>query len=281
MSYYYKYNFVSPEPIFAEVKEELDSYFQTGVINDLMFSKYTERCLAKLGRSSYKITETILNLEDFSAKLPDDFTAVRELWLCTPQSYEYTDPSATYEQATCRITPIRDKCNECEVCPPNELKITYKTTGKIIQHYTVSSLLTPGNVNAKDNCSMDSLNKYSNSSMSFDIQNNRVYTNFPVGELYLVYYAKEYDENDYQLIPDNERIKEYLMAFLKFKCFEKIFNSSSDESFNQNRFKFELYQQAMWDAKTMAELEIKKQTTEQMIHGLNRQRARHNKYRIT
>ena len=27
MSYYYKYNFISPEPIYATVKEELKSYF--------------------------------------------------------------------------------------------------------------------------------------------------------------------------------------------------------------------------------------------------------------
>ena len=59
MSYYYKYNFVSPEPIFAEVKEELRSYFDTGMVDDILFPKYVEDCLKRLGRSSYKITNNI------------------------------------------------------------------------------------------------------------------------------------------------------------------------------------------------------------------------------
>jgi len=53
MSYYYKYNFVSPEPIYSIVKEELKSYFDTGAVDDLMFPTYlfltTSLLLEKLG----------------------------------------------------------------------------------------------------------------------------------------------------------------------------------------------------------------------------------------
>ena len=46
MSYYYKYDFVSPEPLYATVKEELKSYFDTGAVDDLIIS-YLSRQMSK------------------------------------------------------------------------------------------------------------------------------------------------------------------------------------------------------------------------------------------
>ena len=40
MSNYYKYNFISPEGIFAIIKEEFKSYYDTAAIDDLMFNTY-------------------------------------------------------------------------------------------------------------------------------------------------------------------------------------------------------------------------------------------------
>ena len=57
MSYYYNYNFISPEGVFAIISEEFKSYMDTGAIDNLMFSTYVDKCLSKLGRSSYNITE--------------------------------------------------------------------------------------------------------------------------------------------------------------------------------------------------------------------------------
>ena len=90
MSYYYKYNFTSPEIVYSTVKEELKSYFDTGAIDDLMFPTYLDKCLRKLGRATYVISEEVLHIEDFQARLPDNFFAVREAWLCTTVSgYPY------------------------------------------------------------------------------------------------------------------------------------------------------------------------------------------------
>ena len=69
MSYYYKYNFVSPSPIYAVVKEELKSYFDTGAVDDLLFPTYLDKCLRKPGRATYVISEEILYIEDSEARL--------------------------------------------------------------------------------------------------------------------------------------------------------------------------------------------------------------------
>lgn len=284
LSYYYKYNFVSPESLFAEIREELKSYFQTGVIDDVLFPKYTEDCLKRLGRSSYKIVENVLKLEDYEACLPDNFVAVRELWLVTPSERSYQLPSATYEQASIMIT--RDVGNHevgelCKLCIPESINVTYKTTGKVIQKFQCSHLLQPGNVHAIDNCSLDSFNRGSKSPETFDIRGGKIVTNFPKGTLYMVYYVKEHDDNDYQLIPDNVRIQDYLKAYLKYKCFENIYNNVSDETLNQIQTKLAYYESKMYETKVIAETEIKKQTIEQQIRATKSARNRFRKYNIT
>lgn len=280
VSYYYKFNFVSPEEIYTEIKEELRSYFQTGVIDDILFPRYTEDCLKRLGRGSYKIVENIFKLEDYECKLPTDFEAVRELWLVTPHQTTYKMPNSHYEQSSIRLDANRDdRCSE-KFCAPTEVKVTWKITGKIVQTFECSHLLKPGNIHATDKCSMDSVNMFSESMDTFDIRAGKIITNFPEGTLYMVYYTKEYDDNDYQLIPDNIRIKDYLKAYLKYKCFETIYNNISDETLNQVQVKLQYYESKMYEAKVLAENEIRKQTIEQQIRSVKSARDRFKKYII-
>lgn len=282
VSYYYKYNFVSPESIYAEVKEELKSYFQTGVVDDLLFPRYTEDCLKRLGRSSYKIMENVFKLENFEAKLPDNFEAVRELWLVTPHQQTYKMPNSCYEQATVRVDSHRENAHRCEdFCAPDEIKVTYKTSGTIIQKFTCHHLLKPGNIHAQQNCSMDSWNKFSDSMETFDVRNGKIITNFPKGTLYMVYYVKDYDDNDYQLVPDNIRIKDYLKSYIKYKCFETIYNNISDETLKQVEGKLAYYERKADEAKVLAETEIMKQTVYKQIMSTKSARNRFNKYLIT
>ena len=68
MSYYNKYNFVSAEPTYAIVKEELKSYFDTGAVDDLLFPTYLNKCLDKLGKATHAIVPVILlNMNDKEA----------------------------------------------------------------------------------------------------------------------------------------------------------------------------------------------------------------------
>src|ERR1700751_4524118 len=113
MSYYYTYTFASPDNIYAEIKQEMRSYFNTGVLNDTMFPLYTEKALRKLGRSTYKIGDDVLKLEDYESKLPPDFKYVRELWACQNVFETRKHPGAIYTQETCIVDPYGDydRCN--------------------------------------------------------------------------------------------------------------------------------------------------------------------------
>lgn len=288
MSYYYKYNFISPEPVYATVKEELKSYFDTGAVDDLLFPTYLDKCLKKLGRSSYVITEVTIEIRDFQARLPDNFFAVREAWRCSEIPFTSTDPSSFYSQAvslsTIQVAPLTvggQQCNSptcfnpaCEgTCMPELIQAVYKTTNSITNAYKKEYLLKPGNISARQNCSVQYTEAWSFTNKhhdeeftpgssgydSFDIRDNKFVTNFRSGVVHLIMYATEYDNGGNQMIPDNYRIREFVEAFIKYKVFETLSNQINDETFNQIQQKMLYYKQLHDEAFIMADIEIKKQ----------------------
>jgi hypothetical protein len=289
MSNYYKYNFVSPEPVYAIVKEELKSYFDTGAVDDLLFPTYLDKCLRKLGRTTYPIVETALFIEDFEARLPDNFYAVREAWLCTAiNGYPYQSANSFYSQAasstTIQVSPVIVSGNPCQdgschqencpTCMPDLIQAVYKTNNTTAVTYKKEYLLKPGNISAKKNCEVEYTNNWefykdspalhnftpgSSSYDSFDIRDNKFVTNFRNGIVHMLFYCTEYDATGNQMIPDNYRIREYVEAFIKFKVMETITNQTNDETFNQLQTKLVYYKQQSEEAFIMADIEIKKQ----------------------
>lgn len=288
MSYYYKYNFISPEIIYSTVKEELKSYFDTGAVDDLMFPTYLDKCLRKLGRATYVISEEILYIEDFQARLPDNFFAAREAWLCTEVAgYPYQSANSFYSQAsslnTIQVSPVTvggQICSHCNQsgcqgeCMPDLIQAVYKTNNQTAVTYRRQYLLKPGNISVRKHCDVsytDAWETYQQSAPinqftpgsstydSFDIRDNKFVTNFRQGVVHLVFYATEYDVNNNQMIPDNYRVREYIEAFIKYKVFETLTNQTNDETFNQLQQKLVYYKQQSDEAFIMADIEIKKQ----------------------
>jgi len=288
MAYYYRYNFVSPEGIFAIIQEELKSYMDTGAVDNLLFNTYLDKCLRKLGRSSYVISEGALFIEDFEARLPDNFYAVREAWACTEeQGRPYQTPNSFYSQTfstTIQISPLTiggQPCNNpncqnpnCVDCMPELLQAVYKTNHSIPRSYRREYLLKPGNISTRNNCDVDynnawqfnqrlpSVNEFTPGSAardSFDIRDNKFVTNFRCGIVHLVFYATEYDQAGNQMVPDNYRIREFVEAFIKYKVFETLTNQTNDETFQQLQQKMLYYKQLQDEAFIMANIEIKKQ----------------------
>jgi len=305
MSYYYKYNFISPEGVYSTVKEELKSYFDTGAIDDLLFPTYVDKCLKKLGKSSYTITQEVLFIDDFEARLPDNFHAVREAWMCTAISARsYQSASSFYSQTfgtTIQVVPtilageestVASDDLECADCD-NSAAI-YKTNYEFPRAYQKMYLLKPGNISARRNCDVEYTDLWSDSSGypvnyntpgasafdSFDIRDNKFVTNFRTASVYLVFYATDYDEIGNQLIPDNYRITEYVYKFLKYKMFETLTNQTNDETFNQLQQKMIFYKQEADEAYIMAQMETQKQTAYEKQRAIKRNLNRFNMYEL-
>jgi len=288
MSYYYKYNFISPEPVYATVKEEFKSYFDTGAVDDLLFPTYLDKCLRKLGKSSYVISEQLLYIEDFEARLPDNFFAVREAWLCTAiPGYPYQTANSFYSQAasltTIQVSPVISggapctnlECTTgCPTCMPELIQAVYKTNQQVAVEYHRQYLLKPGNISVKAHCDLQCANFGSSAADSFDIRDNKFVTNFRNGVVHLVFYSTSYDGAGNELIPDNYRIREFVEAFIKYKVIETLTNQVNDETYNQLERKMMNYKQQADEAFIMADIEVKKQDSwakqRRIIQDLNR-----------
>ncbi len=295
MSYFYKYNFVSPEPIYATVMEELKSYFDTGACDSLLFPTYLDKCLKKLGKTTYKIVPEVLYIENFQARLPDNFYAVREAWMCTEiPLHPYQDANSFYSQTgttVIQVSPITTNCSNLNCtspscdgnsCMPEVIQTVYKTNNTVARNFRREYLLQPGNISARSNCDVTYTNDWNLNKQipgastynSFDIRDNKFVTNFRNGVVHLIFYTLEYDEIGNQLVPDNYRIKEYVEAFIKYKVFEMLTNQTNDETFNQLQQKLVYYKQLCDESYILANIEIKQQdswTKQRRIKtGLNR-----------
>jgi len=309
MSYYYKYNFISPEPVYSTVKEELKSYFDTGAVDDLLFPTYLDKCLKKLGRTTYVIAEQPLYIEDFQARLPDNFVAVREAWMCTaiPQ-YPYQQANSFYSQAasqtTIQVSPYisgtvpctNPQCTTgCPTCMPELIQAVYKTNNAVARSYQQEYLLKPGNISARGNCDVEYTNAWQFTEYapplheftpgaagydSFDIRDNKFVTNFRNGIVHLIFYVTEYDAVGNQMIPDNYRIREYVEAFIKYKVFETLTNQLTDETFAQLQQKLVYYKGLSDEAFIMADIEIKKQTPWEKQRRIRNDLQRFAKYEL-
>lgn len=285
--------FVSPEDIFAEVKEELRSYFKTGAVDDLYFERWTHQAMSKFQKSAYPIKETFLPLNNFMADLPCDFNSVRELWVCgTLETAHYQNPTSYYYQKDCRVTRIDDRCHECfdEGCPnccdpcsddnpinKRKYQVTYKSTGETWFEYKFSHLLRPGNKTTLGKCSPDCFNKGIESMDTFAIEGNKLMTSFRDGNLHLVYYSDNSDEAGV-LIPDKQRVKEYIHRHLVYKIFQQLANQVVDETFNQIQMKKQEAKQEVDEAYILALIDLRTETIEDKRRAIKKVNRRFGGY---
>lgn len=274
MSYYFKYNYVSPEADYAEVKDELKSYFDTGIVDDVLFPRYTTYIINKLGKGTHPVDMVVLFIEDFNAKLPEDLLSVREVYSCfTLKSLDIPNANSFYTQHTI-INPVcYNKCNPGQ-CIPDEVTVVDKVNGGLIYQFKVAFLLKPGNINTIEKCSPDCRNLGSSCLDSFDIRDGRIYTNFRKGIVYVTYYKEAYDNNYYQMIPDFEEFHDCHRAYLKYKAFETVFNNVTDETFNQVAQKLQLYKQQFDEKLIIAKTELMKKTIYQSVEDSTRDMQR-------
>ena len=286
MSPYYKYEFVSPEPIYAVVKEELSSYFDTGVVDDLLFPKWTDDCLKTLGRSSYPLKPGLLSLDDFQATLPEDFYAVREAWLCLTATSEFASPSAVYfveQETTTKMDSLDQSACSIENCSdiPEQINVVMKKTQTLIASYTKQYLLRPGNISVMENCSLDCKNFGSNSPDAFDIRDGKFVTNFRNGHVYMVYYSTEMDCSGVQVVPDNFRIRDYIEKYIMYKTWKKMADNTTDEGLRNFLDSKQKEAKTIADeARIIAQTETKKETVHQKATRLQRQNRRLNRFNI-
>lgn len=271
MSYSYNYNFISPSKIFAEIKEELRSYFDTGIIDDMMFGRWTEYILKKIGKAAYPKKEVILKVEDFMTDLPENLYRVREVYQChRVDSIEVPSANSTYVQKS-YLNAQNLTYEMCEGCVPDCVTIVEKTQGSTIFTFKMSTLLVPGNIHTASMCDYQcDRGKGDNDLHSYDIHGNKIIVRFREGILYFKYYEESLDDDYNQQVPDFPEFENYLKNYIKYKCFEVIYNSVTDETYKQVEGKLLYYKQQYEEAFIIAKCELMKKTPYQTARDITK-----------
>lgn len=284
---YYKQNFVSAEPLFAKIELEMKTYFNAGMLDNLLFPVWTKYCLDRLGKGSYPLRELLLVVEDYQSKLPSDFVSVREARMCTSYGgVNYKLPSYFYKSETYQLDNHSEHIDRCAPCDPcnlcqRSINVVYKTETTVCTNsYKTLHLLKPGNISALSKCSNDCLNLRVDSMDTFDIHGDKFVTNFTSGDVFLTYYSSESDEQGTNLIPDNAKTQDYIEKHIKYKLFELLSNQVTDETYNQIESKCQKYDMEAAMAFIAADTETKKGTDKNRIDKIKNTLHRHDKYNI-
>ena len=292
---------ISPEKVFARIKEELKSYYSTGSIDTLLFPIWTKHCLDQFNNTFLPLETAVIDICNYKADLPCDFKSVKELWVCgTINKGPITSPFTFYYQSDCRISTNADTCSGCSsstctdcadipspvgipsLCGVDKsFWVTNKVQTSMNFSFTVKAMLKPGNNKTFSKCSETSLNRSCYSLDTFDIMGNKIVTSFLTGTLYLIYYADAtYDESGNYEIPDNDKFERYLYHYLRQMTFQILLDQCSDESYRQLTEKRNDEERRANDARIECRNYMMSETPYSVQQSIVRSYNRLNKYRI-
>ncbi len=279
-------NYISSEELYAEIREEMSSYFNTGAVDDILFPRWTIYCIKRFKKSTMQIEATTLDIKNYKADLPKNFDSARSVWSCNVNYVNVMSPQIKYHQHDIRLTEY-GRCDcppelpcECDPCKKDkDYQVTYKSSGELLYSFRKSQLLTPSGVRTKNRCTDNCLNFRPTTEDTFEIDGCHLYTSIPEGKLYIEYYAENMDEEGNVMIPDNIYVQQYIMAYIRYKLFKKLLDSTTDESFNQMNYKYQEAKRDRNEAFIHAEIELKKKTPHKLIEFSNRNRDRFSRVR--
>lgn len=268
------FNFISAEVIISEIKQELNSYFDSGSVKETLIPTHINAALRKLGILSLEQKEVMLPINHFLGYLPKDFMYVKDAFLCTE--------STTVTQATPHFKNKYYKRVDCDGdCGPqvNEMFEVWEEyrQDEVITHSKPKLLRV--HFGSKSYCASDCKGINQLDSDEIKIYDKKIHTTFDKGNIIFKYYSQPFDEFG-PLIPEVVEIEEYIKYYIGFKLFEQLWNSVSDESVNIIERKLQYYKQNYMGKYESALNTLKTQSRQQLRDSIARQSNRYIKYYI-
>lgn len=256
----------------AEIKRSFRQYDSANLINDMDVYEWVIQGLNALNILPTIRIETVLNIKNNKAKLPDGFKSIYYAIKCEPHSYKIDVENKDIEQDFYfyKVRELKkQEWNSCDACNTIEtdtcvVERTFLHTGEKVDFYyknlqPLKLKITP--YIKRTQCDKECVNfKMNSSTYEISINNNTVYTNFKDGNIFMVYNGYEEDEEGYILIPDTleGNLSKYLKAYVKKRIIEDLLNNSDNTTNEQ--FLYTLYSQeeVQFFTKTVGEIKMSK-----------------------
>lgn len=295
--FYRDQKFISPEPIYARIKEEMRAYFNTGQIDDLLFPIWTKDCLSKFKKTFKKIEVAVIDIFNNKGELPCDFDGIREVYACATFSRgPIKHPFTFYYQTDCRIGPVEtESCTDCDkpectnpedtplpslVNTPEQFRVTHKVNYWMDFTFSLQGLLKPGNHKTIRVCCDNCPNLSCNSMDTFDIINNSIVTSFPQGTIYMAYYSNPEMDNGYTEIPDEHEFRMYVYRYLRYMVYQQLYEQAADETMNSLRTKMKEAEQMQNEQFVIARTEAMTETIWDVQKAIIKSYNQNNRFRL-
>lgn len=236
----------------AELKRDLSQYYESGLIDDPSVLRWVMSGLKKFGATIMPYQETVVEVNNGRANLPENFYSLKHALKCDTDFIECSKDTEKILVKSLFWTDVQIKqkqwnikTEECTNQQIEEYTIrekTYIDGAAFTKFYKNPTELKLSSNFKKSLCDNDCLNKYRSSSPhEINIIGTTLYTNFKQGEVYLKYKGLELDDRGIVMIPETPKgeLETYLMYFVKRNIFEIVMTNGDDTNV-ANLFKYYL-----------------------------------------
>ena len=228
--------FRSSEYLFSRINKFLSGFGSNGQLDENDWYYYVKEVLMRLNVPSSSLAETVLEINNYKATLPDDFYQLWSVWSGFQETIHSEGRKANFQNRL--VFYYEDTCLEKGKCSVSSLQPTdthiiqrdvfideeFSHTEKY-KHVQLMKL-----VNASSElCHNECFNKRVNSPYTFSIAGTHLKFNEANGHVLLQYFAFKKDEDGLPLIPNDVRIEDALDAYIKYKELQKMFINGTED----------------------------------------------------
>lgn len=228
--------FVSADPIFGRVAEELSSFDEARLLDEGLYYGWMNDVLTKLGIGYYSEEIAIIKTENYRAKLPKNFKQFYAAYRCDRLESDYSVAGGKRgilerHHYYTDITSETDCFGKC--CIPETSGLETRTS-VTVEHYIDTTkfhttfsgfqLLSLGNTACYEIADFHSINRSAvgNPNQIAFSRKGYLETSYN-GYLYLFYYALPMDDKTCKpLIPNIDSVKQAITLYLQYQSLRRI-----------------------------------------------------------
>jgi len=228
------------EAFLEDIKSDLEFYDSNGLIDELSIIKWVMKAIKVFGANVTQLQDNFIEIENSKGNLPDNFFQLDRAVKCNRKGYHHDPKYKDHLQESYMWTQTVDRSNKWYSCEPccsteEEKVITervYFREAVVDFYYDCITELCLSRSVKRNVCTSDCLNRhFRGCDYEINIVNDKIYTNFSEGVIYMQYYGYETDDNGLMTIPETTKgeVEEYIEYYVKMKFFERLLaNKDSD-----------------------------------------------------
>ena len=274
---YANVNYITSEPLIAEVKQELKTYFEAGAISEVLIPSFIDQALRKLKVLALRPEEAVIRFEDYKSEFPPDFYLLDYALSYSTNIYWDTAVGSvvgswykSIQSDGCVTGPSSIEMYEAITIPMPGYRITMERPKWIRVYAGSTSLCVEGCENLKvTSTDIITINPHKKASASFR-----------EGCVYVRYFSRPADDDGIPMIPEILEVEEYVKSYLKFKFFEQLWHSVIDESSKQVTDKLMYYKKDQLEKLQAAFNYLMTKSKQEIADSIVRTRNRFSKFHI-